>query len=135
MLRIVAAQSPVMGADAVAGEYCDDAATVCAENALIRRKPKQAGRIVNEDAIPERWIWGDHGQEVQQIAFVGRAAWRKRISVRPIGTPNHTVWRSFDNRLGEGDHVQVRQASLDVGLGNRTDLIEAAQLYPEAVML
>ena len=54
--------------------------------------------------------------------------------MRPIGTPNHTVWRGFNDRLGEGDHVQIGQASLDVGLGDRTDLVEAAQL-PEAVIL
>lgn len=102
---------------------------------LIRREPKQAGRIVNKDAIPERPIWRDYGQEIQQIAFIGRAARHERISVRPIGTPNHTIRRGFDERLSKGDHVQVRQASVDMGLGDRTDLVEAAQLNPEAVIL
>src|SRR5260370_39107965 len=96
---------------------------------LIRREPKQASRIVNEDAIPERLIWRDHGQEIQQIAFVGRAAWLESISVRPGGTPNHPGRRGFDDRLGEGDHVQVRQAALDVDLGYPTDLGEASQLH------
>jgi len=32
---------------------------------LIRTEAKQACRIVNEDAMPERLIWRDHGQEIQ----------------------------------------------------------------------
>src|SRR3954469_2286223 len=102
--------------------------------ALWTREPKQAGRIVNEDAVPERLIWCDHGEEIEQIAFVGRAARRERISVRPIGTPNHAVWRRFDDCLGEGNHVQVWKASVDMSLGDRTNLVETAQLHPEAVI-
>src|SRR4029077_13276868 len=33
------------------------------------------------------------------------------------------------------DHVQIRQGSLDVGLRDGTDLVEAAQLHPEALIL
>ena len=121
--------------DAAAGDRRRDLCRGACGHAANRREPKQAGRIVNEDAIPGRLIRCDHGQQIQQIAFVGRASRRERISVRPIGTPDHTVWRGFDDRLGERDHVQERQASRDVGLGDRTDLVEAAQLHPEAVIL
>jgi hypothetical protein len=102
---------------------------------LTRREAKQAGRIVNENAFPERFFWRDHGQEIEQIAFVGRAARHERISVRPIGTPDHTFGRCFDDRLGEGDHIQVRQASLDTRFGDRTDFVETTQLHPKAVIL
>src|SRR5258707_213867 len=45
-------------------------------------EPEQAGRIVDQDAMPQRRIRRDHGQEIQEIAFVGGAARREGVSVR-----------------------------------------------------
>src|SRR4051812_9230997 len=55
--------------------------------------------------------------------------------MRPIRAPDYPVGRCFDDRLRERDHVQVRQASLDMSLRDRTDLVEAAKLHPESVIL
>jgi len=40
-------------------------------NASNQSQIQQAGRIVDEDTMPERLIRRDHGQEIQEIAFVG----------------------------------------------------------------
>ena len=56
-------------------------------------------------------------------------------AMRPIGAPEHTVGDGCDHHLGEGHHVEVRQAPRDVCLGNGADIVEAAQLHPEAVIL
>src|SRR3954466_2381222 len=74
------------------------------------REAKQAGRIVDENAFPDLWIRSDDGQDIEEIAFVGCAARNERISMRPIGAPEHAIGRYFDNGLGEGYHVEVGQA-------------------------
>ena len=66
-------------------------------------------RIVDEHPFPNLGIGRPVGEQVTKVAVVGH--WLGDHDMRPVGAPEHTIRRRFDERPREVDDVAVGQAA------------------------
>ena len=69
------------------------------------RKAEKPRRIIDEDFGAGSFVWRDHGQQIQQIAFIGRATGGESIAMWPIAAPKHPIRRDRNDLLSKGDHI------------------------------